>query len=130
MLPIGEVARRSGVAASALRYYERVGLIPRADRQGGKRVYGDDVLDRLALIRVAKTAGFRVVEIQALLGGLGRRTPPGSRWRALAGRKRAELEARLEELQRATRMLDAVSGCACPTLADCAYALREAGCCP
>jgi DNA-binding transcriptional MerR regulator len=61
-IPIGEVARRSGVAASALRYYERAGLIPRADRQGGRRVYGEDVLDRLALIRVAKAAGFRVAD--------------------------------------------------------------------
>ena len=88
------------------------------------------MLDRLALIAVAKTAGFRVSEIQALLRGLGRRTPPGARWRALAGRKRAELAARLEELERARRMLDAVTGCACPTLADCSRALRENGGCP
>jgi DNA-binding transcriptional MerR regulator len=88
------------------------------------------VLDRLALIRVAKRAGFRVSEIQTLLRGLGRSTSPGGRWRALAERKRAELAARLEELERAKRMLDAVTGCACPTLADCGRALREEGCCP
>jgi MerR family redox-sensitive transcriptional activator SoxR len=129
-LPIGEVARRAGVAASALRYYERIGLIPRADREGGRRVYGDDVLDRLALIRTAKAAGFRVAEIQALLHGLGRSTPPGARWRELAGRKRSELRARLAELERAARMLDAVTRCACPTLADCARALGERGACP
>ena len=60
MLTIGEVARRAGVAASALRYYEREGLIPKADRRGGKRVYGEDILDRLALIAVAKGGGFTV----------------------------------------------------------------------
>src|SRR5262245_7913571 len=123
-LPIGEVARRSGVAASALRYYERAGLIPRADRQGGRRVYGEDVLDRLALIRVAKSAGFRVSEIQMLLRGLGRRTRPGARWRALATRKRVELERRLQELESAKRLLATVAGCECPTLAACGRTLR------
>ena len=130
MLPIGEVAKRSGVAASALRYYERAGLIPRADRQGGRRVYEDEVLDRLALIRVAKRAGFRVSEIQTLLRGLGRSTPPGTRWRALASRKRVELERRLAELETAQRVLGAVSRCECPTLDVCAQALREHGACP
>jgi MerR family redox-sensitive transcriptional activator SoxR len=69
MMSIGEVAKRAGVAASALRYYEREGLIPKADRRGGKRVYGADILDRLALIGVAKGAGFTVAEIQTLLSG-------------------------------------------------------------
>jgi MerR family transcriptional regulator, redox-sensitive transcriptional activator SoxR len=130
MLPIGEVARRSGVAASALRYYERAGLIPRADREGGRRVYDEGVLDRLALIRVAKSAGFRVSEIQTLLRGLAGRTPPGERWRALATRKRAELDARLRELETARRVLGAVARCECPTLDLCARAVREDGCCP
>jgi redox-sensitive transcriptional activator SoxR len=130
VIPIGEVARRSGVAASALRYYERAGLIPRAEREGGKRVYGEDVLDRLALIRVAKAAGFRVSEIQTLLRGIGRRTPPGKRWRVLATRKRVELDARLQELEQARRVLESVTGCECPTLDVCARALRANGCCP
>jgi DNA-binding transcriptional MerR regulator len=82
MLSIGEVARRSGVTASALRYYERTGLIPAGERSGGKRVYGDELLDRLALIRVAKTAGFRLTEIRTLLRGFDRRTPPGARRKA------------------------------------------------
>jgi MerR family transcriptional regulator, redox-sensitive transcriptional activator SoxR len=130
MLPIGEVARRTGVAASALRYYERAGLIPEADRAGGKRVYGEEILDRLALIGVAKAAGFRVSEIKTLLTGLGRRTPPGSRWRALASRKSEELKARLAELTRARRVLGVVTRCECPTLEDCSRALRRDGKCP
>lgn len=130
MLPIGEVARRSGFAASALRYYERAGLIPRADRSGGKRVYGEEILDRLALIGVAKAAGFGVSEIRTLLAGLGRRTPPGPRWRALAARKSAELTARMAELDRAQRLLGVVARCKCPTLAVCSRALRRDGSCP
>jgi DNA-binding transcriptional MerR regulator len=130
MLSIGEVARSSGVAASALRYYERSGLIPRGDRSGGRRVYDDEILDRLALIRVAKAAGFRLSEIRTLLLGFERRTPPGVRWRTLAARKRAELKLRLAELERARRMLGVVTRCECRTLADCSRALRERGRCP
>ena len=123
MLPIGEVARRSGLAASALRYYERAGLVPRAARAGGKRVYGEQVLERLALIRTAQAAGFRLAEIRTLVAGLGRRTPPGPRWQALTARKEAELAARVAELARARRLLRALARCACPTLDDCARAL-------
>jgi DNA-binding transcriptional MerR regulator len=124
MLAIGEVARRAGIAASAVRYYELQGLVPRADRRGGKRVYADDILDRLALIRLAKAAGFRVAEIRTLLRGLGRRTPPGPRWRSLAERKAEELEARAAELERMKRVLAVVAGCECPTLEECSRVLR------
>jgi MerR family transcriptional regulator, redox-sensitive transcriptional activator SoxR len=124
MFAIGEVARRAGIAASAIRYYERQGLVPRADRRGGKRVYDEDILDRLALIQLAKSAGFRVAEIQTLLRGFGLRTPPGPRWRALAERKVAELEARSAEVERMKRVLEVVARCECPTLGDCSRALR------
>ena len=124
MLTIGEVAARTGIATSALRYYEREGLIPIADRRGGRRVYGDDILDRLALIGVAKSAGFTVAEIKRFLSGFSRRTPPGRRWRALAGRKRAELDERIADLVRMNQVLDRVTGCECPSLEDCARAIR------
>ena len=125
MLTIGEVAERTGLAASALRYYEREGLIPRASRRGGKRVWGEHVLDRLALIGVAKGAGFTVAEIQTLLSGFGRRTPPGKRWRKLALGKLDELEARMAEVERMKRVLQAVTRCECPTLDDCSRAIRR-----
>lgn len=125
MLTIGDVAKRTGIAASALRYYEREGLIPRADRRGGKRVYGEDILDRLALIGVCKGAGFTVAEIQTLLRGVGRRTPPGRRWRKLAEGKLTELEDRIAEIERMKRVLERVTRCECPTLEECSRAIRE-----
>jgi DNA-binding transcriptional MerR regulator len=125
MLTIGEVAKRTGVATSALRYYEREGLIPRADRRGGKRVYGEDILDRLALIGACKAAGFTIAEMQTLIRGVGRRTPPGQRWRKLAEGKLAELEARIAEAERMKRVLETVTRCECPTLAECSRAIRE-----
>lgn len=123
-LSIGEVAQRTGVAASALRYYEREGLIPKADRSGGKRVWGEDILDRLALIGVAKAAGFTMAEIQTLLSGFARRAPPGQRWRKLAQRKLAELEARSAEVERMKRVLQVVTRCECPTFEECSRAIR------
>ena len=125
ILTIGEVAKRTGVAASALRYYEREGLIPHADRRGGKRVYGEDILDRLALIGVCKGAGFTVAEMQTLIRGFGRRTPPGRRWRKLAAEKLTELDARIAEVERMKRVLETVTRCECPTLAECSRAIRE-----
>jgi MerR family redox-sensitive transcriptional activator SoxR len=123
---IGEVARRAGLATSAIRYWEREGLIPRARRRGGRRVYDASVADRLALIRLAKAAGFTVAEIRRLLGGFGRRTPPGERWRRLARGKLAELEHRIEEAQRMKRVLRAVARCECPTFEDCARGMESA----
>jgi MerR family redox-sensitive transcriptional activator SoxR len=123
-LAIGEVAARAGIATSAIRYYERAGLLPRAARRGGRRVYDPAIVERLALIQLAQSAGFTVAEIRRLLSGFGRKTPPGARWRALATTKRGELARRIAEAKRMQRVLDAVTRCACPTFEDCARAAR------
>ncbi len=123
-LRIGEVAQRAGIATSAIRYYEREGLIPVADRRGNARVYGADILDRLALIELAKSAGFTVAETRQLVGGVSRNTPPGPRWRALAQQKLDEVEQRIEEAERMRVVLISVMGCECPTFDDC----TRAGC--
>ena len=73
---IGEVARRTGLAASAIRYYEREGLIPKADRRGNARVYGVENFDRLSLIELAKSAGFTISETRRLVRGVSKRTHP------------------------------------------------------
>ena len=123
-LRIGEVARRAGIATSAMRYYEREGLIPRADRRGNTRVYGDDIFDRLALIELAKSAGFTVAETRQLVRGVSRRTPPGPRWRALAQKKLVEVEERISEAERMRDVLLMMMDCECPTFQDC----TRAGC--
>jgi MerR family redox-sensitive transcriptional activator SoxR len=124
-LGIGEVARRAGIAPSALRYYENEGLIPRPERRNGRRVYGREVLERLALIDLAKRGGFTIAEIKRLLRGFARRTPPGERWRALAERKRKELDERISEARRMKAVLEVVARCACPTLDDCSRAMAK-----
>lgn len=123
-LGIGEVAKRTGLASSAIRYYESEGLIPQAERHGGRRMYGADVLDRLALIELAKRSGFTIAEIRRLVGGFARNTPPGERWRRLASGKLKELDARIAETRRMRDVLRVVMRCACPTFDDCARALK------
>lgn len=123
-LRIGEVAERARIATSAIRYYEREGLIPKADRRGNTRVYGDDIFDRLSLIELAKSAGFTVAETRQLLRGVSRTTPPGPRWRELAQKKLNEIEARIAEAQRMRSVLLAVMDCECPSFEVC----TRAGC--
>lgn len=124
-LSIGEVAKRANIAASAIRYYESEGLIPPAGRVRGRRVYDPPVIARLALIHLAKSAGFTIAEIRKLLAGVSRSAPPGARWRELAERKLAELEQRISEAQRMKAVLKVVTGCECPTLDDCARAIEN-----
>ena len=119
-LSIGEVARRTGLRTSAIRYYESVGLLPPAERISGRRRYDSDVFPRLALIDLAQRAGFTVAEIRKLLHGFARRTPPGVRWRELAGRKLEEIEGRIKEAQAMKRVLTRLLDCECPTFKDCA----------
>jgi DNA-binding transcriptional MerR regulator len=85
-LGIGEVAREAGVSVSAIRFYERNGLLPEADRVGGRRRFGSDVVRRLGVIDVAKQAGFSLDEIRALLDSIDRGAPAHEELQALAAR--------------------------------------------
>lgn len=124
-LTIGEVAERAGISASAMRYYEAEGLLPKPSRRSGRRVYHPGIFDRLALIELGKRAGFTIAEIRRLLSGFSRGTPPGRRWRALAEAKLEEQERRIAEARRMKGVLRALLQCRCPTLEDCAAVLRR-----
>jgi len=123
---IGEVAERTGIAASAIRYYEREGLIPKADRHGNARVYDGEIFDRLSLIELAKSAGFTISETRQLVRGVSKKTAPGPRWRALAQKKLLEVEQRIVEARRMQSALELMMGCECPTFEEC----TRAGCAP
>ena len=121
---IGEVARRAGIASSAIRYYEKEDLILKADRQGNARVYGEDIFDRLALIELAKKAGFTIAETRDLVRGISRRTSPGPRLQAMAKKKLTEVEERIAEAEQMRSVLRKMMNCECPTFEDC----TRAGC--
>src|SRR2546430_2282792 len=83
-LAIGEIARRAGLRPSAIRYYERVGLLPRPDRVSGRRRYDPEMLNLLAAIDVSKRAGFSLAEV-ATLFALAPGGSPAGRWQRLSG---------------------------------------------
>src|SRR5215831_3082058 len=97
---ISELARRSGLAATALRYYEKAGLLPRSPRTvSGYRDYGGDTLPRLAFIRAAQAIGLSVGEIREVIRIRDAGTPPCQHVLELIARHRAEVRARIRQLQ-------------------------------
>jgi MerR family redox-sensitive transcriptional activator SoxR len=123
LLTIGEVARRSGVAASALRFYEEQGLI-RSERSGsGHRRYARAVLRRIAFIVFAQRVGLRLGEIGEELARLPPdRTPSGREWSRLSGTWTARIEERMAELERLKAGLTECIGCGCLSLERCRLA--------
>ncbi len=129
-MSIGEVARMAGVRPSALRYYERIGLLPRPGRENGRRRYDGkaqrEALDRLAVVRVAQQAGFTISEIRTLLNGFSEDTPPSERWRVLAQDKLPEVEALVERALGMKAILERGLRCECLSLEECALVGDEA----
>jgi len=119
-LGIGEVAKEAGVSVSAIRFYERNGLLPEAERVGGKRRFGADTMRRLAIIDVAKQAGFSLDEIRTLLDSIDRGAPAHEELRALAARKLPEMDALIERARAMRDWLAVASDCGCESLEDCA----------
>ena len=119
-MTIGEVARRAGVRPSALRYYESVGVLPAPRRVSGRRRYEGEVLELLAVVRIAQHAGFTMSEIRTLLHGFSADTPPSARWRTLAREKLPEVEALIERALGMKRLLERGLRCDCLRLEDCA----------
>ena len=118
LVPIGELARRTGVATSALRYYERIGLLAPAERVGQRRHYPPSVAERVALVRLYQDAGFTLGEIGRMLAA---RSQGRRGWGDLAERKLAELDARIADAQQARTLIKHALECphddllACPS---------------
>jgi MerR family transcriptional regulator, redox-sensitive transcriptional activator SoxR len=119
-LSIGEVAERSGVAPSALRFYERQGLIA-AERTGGnQRRYDRAVLRRIAFIQAGRAAGVTLSEIRIALEGLPtRRVPSRKDWERLSNKWRDDLDARIETLKALRDRLTTCIGCGCLSIDQC-----------
>jgi len=125
-LTIGEVARRAGIRASAIRYYESVKVLTPPRRVNGRRRYDASVFDQLAIIQLAQRAGFTVSEIRTLFNGFAADTPASERWQALAHQKLIEVEALLRRAQAMKRLLEeGLLRCRCLTLDECARSIRE-----
>jgi MerR family redox-sensitive transcriptional activator SoxR len=126
-LTIGEVARRTGLRTSAVRYYESVGLLPLPPRLNGRRRYGPDVVRLLQTIRFAQDAGFSVAEVKTLFHGFEASVRPSARWRALAARKLVELDALVARAEIMREALRTGMRCGCLRIEDCDFVPGE-GC--
>ncbi len=119
-LPIGGLAERTGVAPSALRFYEAEGLIHAHRSEGGQRRYSRDMIRRVSFIRVAQQVGLRLEEIRSALDGLpDNRTPTEKDWHKLSASWRPRLDEQIALLERLRDRLDACIGCGCLSLKVC-----------
>ena len=118
-MTIGDLASASGVPASTIRYWERIGILPKSARVSGQRRYSQDDVHRLALLQLARSCGFRLDEMRHLMYGFSSNTPASQRWRLLARNKKAELDGQIAQLRVMRRVVDRVSNCKCAELSDC-----------
>jgi MerR family redox-sensitive transcriptional activator SoxR len=116
-LAIGEVARRAGMSASRIRYYEARGILPPPERAAGRRRYAPEVLRRLAIIDSAQRVGFTLAEIEDLLRS--REEPAHERLRQLALLKLPELDELIERAISVRRLLEICSECDCDSIDVC-----------
>ncbi|MBT9491411.1 MAG: helix-turn-helix domain-containing protein [Paucibacter sp.] len=114
-MDISEVAKRAGVAASTLRYYEKRGLIASLGLQGERRRFAPAVLDQLALIALGQAAGLSLDEVQAMLAANGQATID----RALLAAKADEIDVRIRQLRAMSRGLRHAAACPAPSHAEC-----------
>jgi len=119
-LTISEAARQVGLKASAIRYYERIGLLPRAPRMSGQRRYDTTALYRLAIIQRARQLGFTLSEIRHLFFGFRDITRPSERWRTLSQQKLVELDHLMDGIKAVRGVLTKLmTKCRCDSLDQC-----------
>ncbi|MGE5413665.1 MAG: MerR family transcriptional regulator [Syntrophomonadaceae bacterium] len=117
---IGELARRTGLSASAIRYYEAQRLLPRPERRSGRRVFDESAVAQLVVVQLARDAGFTVAEVRQLVTRFS-----ADRWRPLALRKLAEIRRATERLRAMAAVLERLIACDCFDLEVCGRALRR-----
>ena len=126
---ISEVARQIGLQPSAIRYYERIGLLPPAQRISGQRRYDSTALYRLAIVQRARQLGFTLEEIRQLFFGFRNVTRASERWQKLSQRKLAELDVLMDAIRKVQRLLKKMmQDCRCDTLDQCGKGIFRSRC--
>lgn len=125
---IGQVAVEAGLAPSAIRYYERRGLIPEPMRRGGRRRYSQKIFARLALIQMCKRLGFELAEVELLVNGLRNGDRSTKQFRQLAESEVEKVNKSIEQAQVLRGLLAKAIACNCATLEECALGHERAGC--
>ena len=120
---IGVIAQKTGIQTSAIRFYEKLGLLKAPPRISGRRRYSSEVLQQLRAIQIAQQAGFTLNEIGTLFSGFSEDTPVSARWREMAKRKVEEVDALVSKAQRMKQVLEEGLRCGCVELGDCLIVL-------
>jgi MerR family redox-sensitive transcriptional activator SoxR len=127
-LTISEVARQVGLQPSAIRYYERIGLLPPAQRISGQRRYDSMVLARLAVVQRARQLGFSLEEIRQLFFSFPMDARASERWRKLSDAKLAELDDLMNEIESVRSLLKKMmKNCQCETFDQCGTGILRSG---
>jgi MerR family redox-sensitive transcriptional activator SoxR len=122
-MKIGQLAAAANLNASAIRYYEKVGLLPPPQRVSGQRRYPAAAIHRVLLIHFAGEMGFTLPEIRIFLSGLKDNSPVGPRWKKLAQRKLVEIEETLRRAELLKSLLQNLLHCRCTSLQVCVQRL-------
>ena len=123
---IGVLARHAGVRPSAIRYYERLGVMPAPPRRSGRRDYDSGAIAQLAVVQFALAAGFSLRDAKRLMREFSRTTPAHSRWRELAEDRIKELDQVIARATARKGLLQRITtNCHCNTLTDCGRALAQ-----
>jgi DNA-binding transcriptional MerR regulator len=123
-MTIGELAVESGIPASTIRYWEKIGVMLKPVRASGQRRYQPDAIHQLAVLRLAQSCGFRLDEMRHLLHGFGPGVTPPRRWQELAHKKQQELDEQIARLKAMQRLVGS-----CPAMRVCRAAGVRAHCC-
>jgi MerR family redox-sensitive transcriptional activator SoxR len=116
---IGELEADTGVPASTIRYWERIGVLPKPPRVNGQRRYGPEAIQYLAVLRLAQACGFCLEEMRHLLHGFRSSVPASRRWQELAQKKIQDLDQQMARLKAMRNLVDRVSQCQCADLSQC-----------
>ena len=125
-MTIGELSAKSGLPASTIRYWEKIGVLPKPVRVSGQRRYSPDAVYWLSVLRLAQACGFRLDQMRCLLHGFGPGVSPSRRWQELARRKQKEIDDQITHLKTMRQVLDRVLRCRCLDLLECGRAAATA----
>jgi MerR family transcriptional regulator, redox-sensitive transcriptional activator SoxR len=124
-LTISKVAKQFGIRASALRYYEQIGVLPATYRRGGQRLYDESAVRRLAIVQRARELGFTIKEMQILFSDFSCGPPISERWHSLCEVKLEELGERIEQIHEMQGMLQKMMQCRCAAFDQCGEGILQ-----
>lgn len=124
-MSIGQLAERTGVPASTIRYYEQIELLPKPARVSGQRRYDESAIGQLELITFGRSAGMSLSEIARLLHGYSSETPARERWQYLSSVRLSKIDDQITRLQEMRERLAHTLECTCETLTECSDELAS-----